>query len=92
MSGTELSSAEPPALPVRKPQKALDVVGREAEAKFKAAQAKAAKVGVENLTEKDIDGLSFEQIKLLRGTSGSFLISAVSPESRVPPPAERKVM
>ena len=31
------------------------------------AQAKAAKVGVENLTERDIDGLSFEQIKQLRG-------------------------
>jgi hypothetical protein len=61
-----LSSAEPP-LPVRKPQKALDVVGQEAEGKFKAAQAKAARVGVENLTEKDIEGLSFEQIKQLRG-------------------------
>jgi hypothetical protein len=64
---TKLSSAEPPPLPVRKPQKALDVVGQGAEAKFKAAQAKAAKVGVENLTEKDIDGLSFKQIKQLRG-------------------------
>jgi hypothetical protein len=64
---TKLSSAEPPPLPVRKPQKALDVAGQEAEAKFKAAQAKAAKVGVENLTERDIDGLSFEQIKQLRG-------------------------
>ena len=64
---TKLSSAEPPPLPVRKPQKALDVVGQEAEVKFKAAQAKAAKAGVENLTERDIDGLSFEQIKQLRG-------------------------
>jgi hypothetical protein len=64
---TKLSSAEPPPLPVRKPQKALDVVGQKAEAKFKAAQAKAAKVGVENLTERDINGLSFEQIKQLRG-------------------------
>jgi len=64
---TKLSSTEPPPLPVRKPQKALDVVGQEAEAKFKAAQAKAAKVGVENLTKRDIDGLSLEQIKQLRG-------------------------
>ena len=64
---TKLSSAKPPPLPVRKPQKALDVVGQEAEVKFKAAQAKAAKAGVENLTERDIDGLSFEQIKQLRG-------------------------
>ena len=64
---TKLSSAEPPPLPVRKPQKALDVVGQEAEAKFKAAQTKATKVGVENLTQRDIDGLSFEQIKQLRG-------------------------
>ena len=64
---TKLSSAEPPPLPVRKPQKALEVVGQEGAAKLKAAQAKAAKVGVENLTERDIDGLSFEQIKKLRG-------------------------
>jgi hypothetical protein len=64
---TKLNAVELPPLPVRKPQKALDVVGQGAEAKFKAAQAKAAKVGVENLTEGDIDGLSFEQIKQLRG-------------------------
>jgi hypothetical protein len=37
------------------------------QAKFKAAQAKAAKVGVENLTKEDIEGLTLEQIKDLRG-------------------------
>jgi len=37
------------------------------EAKFKAAKAKAAKVGVENLTKNDIAGLSAAQIKELRG-------------------------
>ena len=35
--------------------------------KFKLAQAKAAKVGVENLTEDDIEGLDLAQIKELRG-------------------------
>ena len=36
-------------------------------AKFKAAQAKAEEVGVENLTQDDIAGLSPEQITPLRG-------------------------
>jgi hypothetical protein len=35
-----------------------DNVEQELVAKFKAAQAKATKVGVENLTKEDIDGLS----------------------------------
>jgi hypothetical protein len=38
-----------------------------AEAKFKAAQAKAAKVGVEKLTKEDINGLNNAQLKQLRG-------------------------
>ena len=39
-----------------------------AEDKFKAAQAKAEKLGgVDKLTPKDIEGLSIEQIKQLRG-------------------------
>ena len=39
-----------------------------AEAKLKAAQAKAEKLGgVDKLTPKDIEGLSIEQIKQLRG-------------------------
>jgi hypothetical protein len=37
------------------------------EAKFKLAQAKASKVGVENLTKEGIDGLSSAQLKELRG-------------------------
>ena len=44
-----------------------DVVGAGAEANFKAAQAKAQRDGVETLTQKDIEGLSLEQIKQLRG-------------------------
>ena len=36
-------------------------------AKFKTAQAKAAKVGVENLTKEDIEGLTSAQITELRG-------------------------
>ena len=42
-------------------------VGQDAEAKFKAAQAKAKLGGVHTLTKEDIDGLSPEQIKELRG-------------------------
>ena len=79
---TKLSSAEPPPLPVRKPQQVQSpialgarpspprgpgAVRQEAEVKFKAAQAKAKLGGVETLTQKDIDGLSLEQIKQLRG-------------------------
>jgi hypothetical protein len=79
---TEVSSLKPPPLPVRKPQQvqspmALGAspsppggpgpVGQEAEVKFKAAQAKAKLSGVHTLTQKDIDGLSLEQIKQLRG-------------------------
>ena len=76
---TEVSSLKPPPLPVRKPQRVQSpmalsaspsppgVVGQEAEVKFKAAQAKAKLGGVQTLTQKDIDGLSLEQIKQLRG-------------------------
>ena len=42
-------------------------VEQDAEVRFKAAEAKAKKVGVHNLTEEDINGLSYEQIKALRG-------------------------
>jgi hypothetical protein len=37
------------------------------QAKFKAAQAKADEVGVENLNQDDIAGLTPDEIKLLRG-------------------------
>ena len=37
------------------------------QAKFKAAQAKATKIGVENLSKEDVEGLSLAQIKELRG-------------------------
>jgi hypothetical protein len=43
------------------------LVGAGAEAKFKAAQSKAQKNGAEKLTQEDIEGLSIEQIKQLRG-------------------------
>jgi hypothetical protein len=42
-------------------------VEQDPQAKFKAAQAKSAKVGVENLTKEDIDGLNDAQLKQLRG-------------------------
>jgi hypothetical protein len=45
-----------------------DAVEQEAAVKFKAAQAKAKQLGgVHKLTREDIDGLSDEQIKQLRG-------------------------
>jgi len=39
----------------------------EPQSKLELAQAKAAKVGVENLTGDDIDGLTPEELKQLRG-------------------------
>ena len=48
--------------------KCKDVVGTGADAKFKAARAKAEKLGgVHKLTSEDIEGLSPEQLKQLRG-------------------------
>jgi hypothetical protein len=40
------------------------------QAKFKAAQAKAAKVGVENLSKEDVDGLNLAQLKELMTQTG----------------------
>jgi len=42
-------------------------VKQDPEAKFKAAQAKAEKLGVHTLTEQDIAGLTPEQITQIRG-------------------------
>ncbi len=48
--------------------KCKDVVGTGADAKFKAAKAKAERLGgVYKLTREDIEGLSQEQLKQLRG-------------------------
>jgi hypothetical protein len=41
--------------------------GQDPGTKFKAAQAKAEKLGVHELTQEDIEGLRYEQIKQLRG-------------------------
>jgi hypothetical protein len=43
------------------------VIEQDPQAKFKAAQAKTAKVGLENLSEEDLDGLDLAQLKELRG-------------------------
>jgi hypothetical protein len=76
---TKATSAEPPpSLPQRKPEQpptnasvpsreGSDTVEQEAEAKFKAAEAKAKREGVDALTREDIEGLSPEQLKQLRG-------------------------
>ena len=40
---------------------------RDVDAKFKAAREESEGNGVENLTQKDIEGLSSEQLKQLRG-------------------------
>ena len=42
-------------------------VKHDAPSKLRLAQAKAAKVGVENLTGEDIEGLSSAELKELRG-------------------------
>jgi hypothetical protein len=44
-----------------------DAACRDPRAKFKAAKSKAKKVGVENLSEGDVKGLSPAQLKELRG-------------------------
>jgi len=72
---TKASSAEPSApLPQRKPERpsidsreGSNTVDQEREAKFKAAEAKAKREGVDSLTGEDIEGLSPEQLKELRG-------------------------
>ena len=43
------------------------VIEQDPQTKFKAAQVKAAKVGVENLSEEDVNGLNPAQLKQLRG-------------------------
>ena len=46
---------------------ATGAVKQDSEVKFRAAQAKAKRDGVQTLTQKDIEGLSYGQIKQLRG-------------------------
>jgi hypothetical protein len=46
---------------------ATGAVKQDTDVKFKAAQAKAKRDGVQTLTQKDIEGLSYGQIKQLRG-------------------------
>jgi hypothetical protein len=57
-------TAVKPSLPPKKPPQSPSATP---EAKFRAAQEKAKLSGVHTLTQKDIDGLSPEQIKELRG-------------------------
>jgi hypothetical protein len=76
---TKASSAETSTpLPQRKPEQpstnasvssraGSNTVEQEKEAKFKAAEAKAKREGVGSLTSEDIEGLSPEQLKELRG-------------------------
>jgi hypothetical protein len=49
------------------PQSTVKTKSADLEAKFKAVQVKAEKIGVENLTQDDIAGLSPAQLKVLRG-------------------------
>jgi hypothetical protein len=49
------------------PSASLGAVGQEPNAKFRAAQAKAKLEGVDALTREDIEDLSREQLKKLRG-------------------------
>ena len=66
-----------PPLPPRKPEQdhsptsatreGSATIEQETEGKFKAAEAKAKREGVHSLTSEDIEGLSDEQIKQLRG-------------------------
>jgi hypothetical protein len=67
---TNTSSVNSPTLPSNKPPQIPSASVQSpttAEAKFKAAQEKAKLSGVHTLTQKDIDGLTYDQIKELRG-------------------------
>ena len=55
------------------PHGTSDEVRHDAEASFKAAQAKAKLSGVHTLTQKDIDGLSLEQIERLTSCLGHLI-------------------
>jgi hypothetical protein len=61
---TKVTAVKPPPLPPKKPSQSPSATP---EAKFRAAQEKAKLSGVHMLTQEDIDGLSPEQIKELRG-------------------------
>ena len=61
---TKLTAAKPLSLPPKKPSQRPSVTS---EAKFRAAQEKAKLSGVHTLTQEEIDGLTPEQIKELRG-------------------------
>jgi type IV pilus biogenesis protein CpaD/CtpE len=64
-------SSPPHPTTVKKSSKPTQVTAvksqSDADAKWKAAQEKATVNGVETLNQKDIEGLSLEQIKQLRG-------------------------
>jgi hypothetical protein len=67
---SKTSELKLPPLPVSKPPQTADSTvhrAANAQAKFKAAQEKAKLSGVQTLTQEDIEGLSHEQIKELRG-------------------------
>ena len=59
----------PPPLPPKKSEQTRDTRAHavQPEGKFMAAQEKAKREGVHSLTSEDIEGLSEEQIKQLRG-------------------------
>jgi hypothetical protein len=64
---SKTDSTKTPPLPTKKPPEIPVHAPDTADAKFKAAQEKAKLSGVHTLTQKDIDGLSQDQIKALRG-------------------------
>ena len=68
----DLGRTPPPPPPQRKPVQprtnaSIPAVEQEREAKFKAAEAKAKREGVGSLTRENIDGLTPEQLKEIRG-------------------------
>jgi hypothetical protein len=61
------ANGQQPRSTMAKTAAATSAVEQDSNVKFKAAQAKAKRDGVQTLTQKDIEGLSYEQIKQLRG-------------------------
>ena len=63
----EKKTQQPPTNSSVPSREGSDTLQQRNQAKFKAAQAKAAHEGVDSLTHEDIEGLTPEQLKELRG-------------------------
>jgi len=67
-AGSDLRSGDGPSAEPRSGNTSVaDAAAEETETQFDLIRAKAERVGVEHLTQADIEGLSFDEIQELRG-------------------------